>query len=418
MQVDRDVSSITGPLPRTVVLPAIPGMREYNEPLTDRIGEQVRTRLPVVGAGLLVGGLGGAVVGASGGGLLGGIAGGLAGSLLGAGLVVGAGVALDEVRDARPTPAGTPAGAGSGQQPEQLKVMTWNVHGGMGPPKATGVTEAELDRIAEVVRREQPDVLMLQEVDKFSTRAQYHDTLEELAERLDPTSAVYTPRTTYPWGQQEGGAVMTFGGARIQDARALVEPDPYGSGPWRQLRPVVEIIGEKLGLDVRAGGRHMDEYRPRATADTMVRTAAGNDVRVLSGHYSWNTKNTDYQQVQIRPLTGVLAAWDGPTILGADFNVRSETRSGARERAWFAEAGMHDSMLDAGLRPNDPARSTFGKAEGLRIDRIYVSDDLRVRQAGVVRTGTDGPMPSDHHPVVTTVQLGPGADPEPDQPSG
>ena len=48
----------------------------------------------------------------------------------------------------------------SERPPSTVRVMTWNIHGGIGVDG-----ELALERIIEVIKRNEPDVVALQEVD-------------------------------------------------------------------------------------------------------------------------------------------------------------------------------------------------------------------------------------------------------------
>src|SRR5262245_20137112 len=57
-----------------------------------------------------------------------------------------------------------------------LRVMTYNIHVGVGIDK-----KLDLQRIADVINREQPDLVGLQEVDRGVKRTEGKDEIAELA---------------------------------------------------------------------------------------------------------------------------------------------------------------------------------------------------------------------------------------------
>jgi len=68
----------------------------------------------------------------------------------------------------------------SGEEPRQrLRVMTWNIHHGRG---LDGVVD--LDRIADVIRKQDIDIVALQEVDRGTKRTDGLDMPRELGKRL------------------------------------------------------------------------------------------------------------------------------------------------------------------------------------------------------------------------------------------
>ena len=67
--------------------------------------------------------------------------------------------------------------AGSNVQAKKtLRVMTYNIHVGVGMDK-----KLDLQRIADVINHEQPDLVGLQEVDRGVRRTEGKDQIAELA---------------------------------------------------------------------------------------------------------------------------------------------------------------------------------------------------------------------------------------------
>ncbi len=409
--------NVSGPAPaRQSLLPELPGATTYEPGMIDRMGEQVQSSWPLVAAGAIGGGvIGSKLLRIGGGGIFRGIMGGIAGVLGGASITM-AGLALARGmgNHARPdAPTGATLADPNIATREKVKVMTWNVHGGMGGPKAFGSSERELDALADVVRREQPDVLLLQEVDRFGTRSNHTDVLAELDERLGADSAVGVTALTQITGRNQDVAVMTFNGFKVSDARNIVHADPRGGGfdvrSAAFLRDAKTFAGTLAGRDWSEGER----YQVRNTIDAIVTTPGGTDVRVLSGHYEWPGP-IDHQARQVGTIAGALDAWKGPTIWGADFNVRTNSAWGERERRLMTDAGLTDtfgdtpphaqvSMTSQADNPDEAAKAGGG------IDRIYVSDHARVTSSA--RVMGEAGAASDHLPVVTEVELQPSGSP-------
>lgn len=395
---------------RDAVLPELPGSTTYEPGMLDRIGEQFNDRSPMLlGAGIGGGALGAHLLRRGGGGIFRGLAGGIVGALAGVALGATGLALLHGIGDHR-APASVREGTvaqSEVREREHVKVMTYNLHGGMGGPEKFGSSGEELDRLAEVIRREDPDVLILQESDNAATRSNYVDTLDQLSKRLHPDSAVGGTAETTIVGREQDVAVMTFHGFRIQDARNIVHPDPRGGGSGVRFRAWLRdvkiaaghVLGKDWATDPSVG------YAVRNTLDTMIRTPKGNEVRVLGGHYEWPTAGVDHQQRQVGDVAGALDAWSGPTIWGADFNVQRATPEGRREQEIMANAGLHDAFETAGVpitqRVSNPE---LRNPEGGGIDRIYASEHAKVQGARVVREAGDA---SDHLPVVTDLELQP-----------
>lgn len=402
MSINRDVRAIgVGPT-HGVALPAADGVGDHDLPLLDRVGELVRDRSWLPAGGLLLGGaLGGFLAGRAGAGFLGRAGSVVAGMLVGTTTALGAGIAVGALRDTSIPAPDAPEADPDVRADEHLRVMTYNVHGSQGPGGEHFTSDEELDRLAESIRRERPDVVLLQELDRFATRSSHRETLAELAERLDATSAVFTPRGTMVTGRQEGTGVLTFNGIEVADARGIITADPYGADVLRRGGAAIAsgvrgFRNEVLGHQVQDKGQ--PDYFPRVTTDAMLVTPAGNHVRVMSGHYNGPRTDTDYQQIQVEPVAELVDDWDGPTIWGADFNVRSGGPNGTHERELLAAQGLTDTFVEAGVKPGNAARAGD-------IDRIYGSDHFEV-DAVRVPTFPDGePDPSDHRPVVADLHL-------------
>jgi len=394
------------PLSRAVAMPALPGAVHYQPANTDRMGEQSQAHPIMTIGGTILGSIAGAsLLRAGHGGILRGIIGGLLGAAAGFGSVTW-GMALADAERAHDTSASQSGRAADPrvQNGEHVRVMTWNVHGGMGGPNEFLASERELDLIAAAVRREHPDVLVLQEVDRYAARSNLTNTLQEMERRLDPTSAVGATAKTQIAGRDQEVAVMTFNGFEVENARDVIHPDPRGGSMpvrlaawWRDTR---EFLGDRIGQDWASSEV---DYQVRNTIDTMVRTPAGTSVRVLSGHYEGPNQQYDHQELQIRTLAQALDAWQGATIWGADFNVSSAGANGAKERAIMADAGLFDSFADVGYAPDDPRR--FTSSEGTPIDRIYHSRQFSASGTHTVRAD----WASDHEAVVTDLVLHPDA---------
>lgn len=398
------------PLRREAVLPALPGSSSYEPGVLDRAGEQVQRSFPLVVAAAVGGSVGAArLLQAGGGGLLRAAAGGIAGAIAGAVLGVATLATVRGTRDHRiPQDGGAVAPTGVVER-EPVKVMTWNVHGGMGGPGKFGSSDAEVEELAEVIRRERPDVLLLQEVDRFATRSNHVDLLRELDERLGAESAVGATAMTTTIGRDQEVAVLTFNGFQVEDARNIVHPDPRGGGfaprmeSW--LRDARIAVGHALGQD----WSHGRGYMARNTIDAIVRTPAGTAVRVLNGHYEWPAPGTDHQGRQVGAVAGALDAWNGPTIWAGDFNVGNRSRHGERERRLLGDAGLTDAFEavdDARRLPPEQRSTRPGVPSDPRggIDRIYASDHARALEARVVHSAGDA---SDHLPVVAEYELVP-----------
>lgn len=396
-----------------VRLPALDGIDPIDDPALDVVGRVIsfhRTLLGIgAGAGLLLG------AGIAGPGVLRRLGGGAAGALLGLGAAFGV-ARLGEVVTGRGAPdstafvtdvPGADTHARRGEAGERLRVVNWNVRDLIGPDGHVRTDSDAVDAIAEVIERERPDVLVLQELGQGSPSGAMVDGLTELARRLGASDAVLVPNGYRAGGGTKGGAVLTFGDAQVQDARGIRHPDARGDGILRRISGIRDLLaGAGFGpaRDAKEGG-----YFPRTTADVLVTTAGGTDVRVLGVHLSGNgtgiggTKDSAGHERQLGAIAGTLDAWDGPTLLLGDFNVRSGSPTHEWERQRLATSGLEDAFTALGIdhegAPTFPSRNPRAQ-----IDRIYASPQLAPVTAHVADDET-ARAGSDHLPLVAEFEL-------------
>lgn len=415
MTTDRRIRTVGGePLRGRVRLPELPGVQPVRDPVADRIGLALRDHAMLVAAAAGAGALYGAS--AVSGGMLrrtlaavGGAGAGIAGSLLlgmAAGMVGGS---ADPAAASYTNAPAEPPATDRPTKPEQLRVMSWNVRELIGPDGQIRRDDDALRAIAETIRRERPDVLVLQEVSQHSLLGAWHDGLEELARELGATDAVLTPNGMRITGKGKGGAVLTFGATRIEDARGIRHPDIAGESIRHRVTSLLAPL-EHVGVDLPDG--LAVPYQPRTTTDAVVTTPAGRAVRVLGVHLSGTGVHTggtpgsdEAQQRQLVPLVQTLDAWDGPTLLAGDFNVNGGTRHAAFEARVLAGEGMRDTLVDSGTASGHRDSWSFPAAAPRRnIDRMYASPHFEVQRSRVLaddlaRAG------SDHLPVISELVL-------------
>lgn len=165
-----------------------------------------------------------------------------------------------------------------------LRVMSYNIHHGEGMDG-----NIDLERIARVISRENPDLVALQEVDRFCTRSGNRDMAAELGELLGMEHIF--------------GKAMDFQGGEY--GLAVLSKQP--------------IMGTRLHKLPKG-----DE--PRRALE--VRVKIGNHPKLISFisiHNSWNSE--DVRAKQIEELLRSLGEFDHPIILAGDFNARRENDS-------------------------------------------------------------------------------------------
>src|SRR6185503_4361530 len=85
---------------------------------------------------------------------------------------------------------------------KSLRVMTYNIHVGVGMDK-----KLDLQRIADVINRERPDLVGLQEVDRGVRRTEGKDEIVELA-KMTSMDYAFAPNLDYQGGKY-GVAILS-----------------------------------------------------------------------------------------------------------------------------------------------------------------------------------------------------------------
>ncbi|HEX6132131.1 MAG TPA: endonuclease/exonuclease/phosphatase family protein [Actinomycetota bacterium] len=226
-----------------------------------------------------------------------------------------------------------------------LRIVSWNIH--------TAVDDAGqvvLDDVLDTIRRQSPDVVILQEVGRGWPIAGQADDLEWLARHLG-MSSVWAPAAD----GQFGNAILTSAPVELDRVLAL----PYGEGP--QLRSALgAVVGGEAPL------------------------------LVVDAHL----QNGDRASTRRRQVEAILAVWGDrtPLVLAGDLNMQPE-----EEHVRLLEAAGLVSAQDAIGDPADPtARDPLHPGD--RVDWIWVSPELEMTRFEIVRSDA-----SDHLPLVLDV---------------
>jgi endonuclease/exonuclease/phosphatase family metal-dependent hydrolase len=223
-----------------------------------------------------------------------------------------------------------------------LRVMTYNIHQGFNAGQVPS-----LDNLVDVISRESPDVLLLQEVVRGWMIDEQHDALGVLAERLG-MPYVFGPNI----GDLYGNAIMSrFPMTDVKRVHYAVQPSakhqPRGA------------VGVRIG-DVLIVTTHLDEIQ--------------------------DAESSAIRQEQVRTI---FREWDGEkvAIIAGDMNAEP----GELEMGLFSEAGYGDLAEPAGptTTMDDPQK---------RIDYIWGIGVIGSNPHTVMALGA-----SDHRAVVVNV---------------
>lgn len=226
------------------------------------------------------------------------------------------------------------------QQPQTLRVVTYNIHHGEGMDG-----RFDYERLAKVINDLSPDLVALQEVDDRTERASCVDQAALLG-KLCGMHHVFGQAMPYQGGRY-GHAVLS----RFPILKTAVHPLPYR--PGREPRAALEVWIEPEGIGpLRFVGTHLCHL--------------DNEVRVQ----------------QTTRLTQLFGAEGGPPIvLVGDFNARP----GSDPMRLLFDAGWTDVV-----------------APRSKIDYILVrsSDSWQVEDVIIV----DEPVASDHDPILAVLR--------------
>ena len=205
---------------------------------------------------------------------------------------------------------------------QALKVMTWNVQYLAGKryvfwnDLAQGNDEAptpedmafSLDEVARVIRDEQPDVVLLQELDDGAKASDYQDQLKLLRERV---ADIYPCSTSaFDW-------------------KADFVPDPHIVGSvGRQLATLSRYkieSAERLQLPEQPGNLISRQFQPKnALLVSYLGQSDGGQVAVLNTHLDRAVQPDDTLQHQVVAVAKVLDQYEArgtPWLIGGDFNL-------------------------------------------------------------------------------------------------
>lgn len=228
--------------------------------------------------------------------------------------------------------------------PCTIRLMTWNIHGGIGPDR-----RFDLDRIAALIRRHEPDILALQELD---TRGRDPQCLAPLH-------------------------ALSGADGHFAETRTIVAADGHYGHAIFSRWPIETAITHDLSMHRR---------EPRSAIETTIATSHG-PVHLIAVHLG--LKITE-RRAQVARLAQLAQQTTGlATVMLGDFN------------DWFSFGRVRKAL--AASLPSRTTIATFpARRPTLKLDRIYSSIPN-----SIVRSWTDsaGRQCSDHLPLIGELQL-------------
>ena len=257
-----------------------------------------------------------------------------------------------------PAPAPTTTGV-------KLRVLQWNLHHGVGTDG-----KYDIDRIATWAAKMTPDIVMLNEVEKYTGWGN-----EDQPARYEAMLEAKTGRKWYGFFAQEFGDWTSPGkGHLILSTYPMDATDRVAISYDRVISDVaITVNGRPISLVIT----HLDPD------SSTRRLAQAQEVTTWASAHQEN-----------RILTGDMNAWPDQTSI-AQFNT-------AYADSWTVATSKGAAYQFSSLAPD-------GATKKGRIDYIFYSknaSNLVVLSSQVYDTrDSSGYMPSDHRPVVTTFEV-------------
>ena len=240
-----------------------------------------------------------------------------------------------------------------------VRIMTYNVHACLGMDGRLST-----ERIARVIAQCDADVVALQELDVGRVRSGAVDQAHQIAERLEMEFHFHPAIQLEE--EQYGDAVLSRFPLRLVRAAGL----PGVPGVWRE---------------------------PRGALWTAI-TVGDRELQLINTHLGLSARE---RRVQVEALIGPEWLADprctGPTVLCGDFNALPRSLTCRRIGAL-----LRDAQQD--LENHRPRRTLPGRLPLGRIDHVFVSREIIIRQVRVPRTDL-ARVASDHLPLLVEIEL-------------
>lgn len=237
----------------------------------------------------------------------------------------------------------------------QLGIMTYNVHH-CNPPSKSNTGEIETSAVAAVIRKENPDIVALQEIDDHTRRCGTMNEAEDIAAKL---------------------------GMQFYFAKAI----DYAGGGYGVAILSRFPLGKEAIYRLPATADTTSEPRVLVTAEIIL--PSGKKIRFACTHL--DVKNSSNRELQVRKITRIAESDSLPFIIGGDFN---DTPKSPAIR--LLDAGFHRTCQVCA--PTIPSGHPV-----LNIDYIAFLNSAPITV--VSHEVVQDPYPSDHLPVLAILQL-------------
>jgi len=244
--------------------------------------------------------------------------------------------------------------------PEQLRVMTYNVHSCVGVDG-----KLALERIARVIARAKPDVVALQELDAGRKRTGGEDQAKRIADYLEMQYHFYPH--IHAEDEKYGDAILTHLPMRVIKTGTLP-----GHLPGGKLEPRGALW---VAIDLH-----------------------GTEVNIINTHLGLSSRE---RMLQIKALLG--DEWlgrlnaDQPVILCGDFNCVPSSKGYRLLCSRFLDA-------QAELKEHRPTCTFYSRLPSFRIDHVFIQPGIRV--TGITVPCSElAKVASDHLPLIADLTI-------------
>lgn len=132
-----------------------------------------------------------------------------------------------------------------------MRLLTWNIHKGIG-----GLDRRyDPDRIVEVIRHHEPDVVLLQEIDEDVPRSRHHRQVDVLGDALGFTHRAFAPNVKLKHGHYGNATLARFPMVHTVNVNLTLKPKKARGAlltelavPGQDRRFPVHIANWHLGL--------------------------------------------------------------------------------------------------------------------------------------------------------------------------
>jgi endonuclease/exonuclease/phosphatase family metal-dependent hydrolase len=206
---------------------------------------------------------------------------------------------------------------------QSIKILTWNVQTMLGKnyvfwsdlPNSDGPDDKAsqeditltFEETVRIIHEENPDIVMIQEIDNGAERTYYEDQLARLVSMLPEYPCV---TSTFSW-----------------KSAYVPHPRIKGSVGWEDaiLSKYKIIDAERIALSFAKGDPVTDQFKIKpALLKASLPVSDGSEFVALTVHLDLYVPGTDTKDVQLREIDAVLVELNTagiPWVLGGDFNL-------------------------------------------------------------------------------------------------